>query len=99
VMATAPAPRFLRSRGGAKLALARHRTEARMVPLLQLTTAVGAFQIEFGADELRAVLSDALRLVSADPAEVASWWSHLSGIDAPAATGAVTNGRPDVGRP
>jgi hypothetical protein len=72
-------PRLIRSAGDAAVGLVRHRTENRMVPLLQLIGASGQrYQVELTVDDVRQICGDLVHLLSANQEEVARWWTKLA---------------------
>ncbi len=71
--------RYLCSAGGASVGLVRHRTENRMLAVLQFTTCESKkFQVELTLDDVRGIGHDIVMLLSADQAEVAAWWRTLA---------------------
>ena len=75
--------RYLCSAGGASVGLVRHRTENRMLAVLQFTTCESKkFQVELTLDDVRGIGHDIVMLLSADQAEVAAWRRTAEGAEA-----------------
>jgi hypothetical protein len=71
--------RYLCSAGGASVGLVRHRTENRMLALLQFVTGEGKrFQVELTIDDVRGIGHDIVQLLSASRADVTVWWRALA---------------------
>jgi hypothetical protein len=75
-----PTPLVIRSRGDAQIKLAvdrRHPNRMRAILTLSDEVIGRPIIVELAAAELRNVLGDALRLISADQREVDRWWTQL----------------------
>jgi hypothetical protein len=75
-----PTPLIIRSRGDAQIKLAvdpQHPNRIRAILTLSDEVIGRPIIVELAADELRNVLGDALRLISADKREVDQWWMQL----------------------
>jgi hypothetical protein len=73
-------PLIIRSRGDAQIKLAvdpQHPNRMRAILTLSDEVIGRPIIVELAADELRNVLGDALRLISADQREVDQWWMQL----------------------
>ena len=65
--------------GDASVVLARHRSEDRMVPLLQLTGTDGThYTVELSTRDVIALHESLTVMFAADQAEVDRWWQRLA---------------------
>ena len=78
-------PRRIHSSGDAMIGLGRdHRHPDRMRALLTFSDRGNrSYQVDLAPIELRNLLADALKMLTADQAEVSTWWRRLTADDPP----------------
>jgi hypothetical protein len=77
-------PRYMCSNGAASIGLRRHPiADDRMISVLSVTDADSGrqFVIEVTVDDLRGLLLDAKKLLTADARTVREWWEELANGD------------------
>jgi hypothetical protein len=81
-----PSSRVLTSSGDAKIGLTRDpAAHDRMRAVLTFRDVAGrGVVVELAPSDLRGILHDALKLVSADNREVRGWWAALTADERPA---------------